>query len=320
MNFASPLPEIILGHLRKDPLSAPEKVEARSCNSTTAPPGARRARGEAPLLRSALSQAQPWTLVLLVGVLLLLAACSTRRPAQAANARPFQFQTDTFAYANELVWEYYYDEAGRWQHRKNEEEPDYTHHCFVVARSARQFFQHAQFDASLPKSDDESYLRLIREVVSRDPAESTAETERILIPGYPDLRSFSEAKEELLKETCGGAWQSYTQRGHWRMIFPFSRKGQEKEAKALATAVQSNRPPIIHVVTFPKILINHSILLYAVETDENALKFTAYDPNQPEAPTILTYDRTLKQFTFPANDYWKGGKLNVYEIYRSWNY
>ncbi|MCU0786952.1 MAG: hypothetical protein MUC91_01985 [Verrucomicrobia bacterium] len=251
---------------------------------------------------------------------LLLSACATKRSALPANARPFQFETDTFAYANELVWEYYYDENGRWRHRKNLEEPDYTHHCFVVARSARQFFQHARFDPLQPKTDDDSYRRLIREVISRDPADDTADQDRVVIPGYPDLRSFSEAKEELLKATCGGIWQSYFQRGHWRMIFPFSRDGQEAEARALVTAIESNRPPIVHVVTFPKILINHSLLLYAVDQEDDTLTFAAYDPNQPESPAVLRYDRTLKQFTFPANDYWKGGRLNVYEIYRSWNY
>jgi len=256
----------------------------------------------------------------LVGLVMLLSACSTTRPLQPANSRPFDFETDTFAYANELVWEYYYDEEGQWQHRRNKEEPDYTHHCFVVTRSTRQFFQHADFDASLPRVDESGYRQLIQETLSLDPGRDVSDSGRVVIPGYADLRSFSAAQEEILKGTCGGAWQSYFQRGHWRMVLPFSRQGQEQEAEALAASVRNNRPPIVHVVTFPKILINHALLLYAVQEEEGFIKFTAYDPNQPEAPAMLTFDRSTQQFQFPSNNYWRGGELDVYEIYRAWNY
>lgn len=258
--------------------------------------------------------------VALLGILLFLSACSTPRTLQPANSRPFQFETDTFAYANELVWEYYYDEDGDWTHQKNETEQDYTHHCFVVARSTRQFFQHARFDASLPAVEEEAYRQLIRQTIGLDPAASDVNSNRVVIPGYADLRSFSTSNEQVLKETCGGAWQSYFQRGHWRMVFPFSRNGQKQEAEALAESVRSNRPPIVHVVTFPKILINHALLLYEVHDDGDRLEFTAYDPNQPETPATLTFDRQTQRFRFPSNDYWKGGELNVYEIYRAWNY
>lgn len=253
-------------------------------------------------------------------VLLLLSACSTTRPTHPANTRPFCFDTDTFAYANELVWDYYYDKDGKWQHRKNEPEPDYTHRCFVVARSARQFFQHARFDASLPAVDEKTYRQLIKATISRDPARDAPDPNRVVIPGYADLRSFSAAHEQLLKETCGSAWQSYFQRGHWRMIFPFSRAGQDKEADALAAAIRHNRPPIVHVLTFPSLLINHALLLFDVCELGGTLKFSAYDPNHPEAPACLTFDRSTQRFLFPSNDYWKGGKVNVYEVYRAWDY
>lgn len=262
-----------------------------------------------------------WTRCLVLGVLLgLLSGCSTHRSYQPANTRPFRFDTDTFAYANELLWNYYYDANGHWRHSRNEEEHDYTHHCFVVARSARQFFQFARFDASLPRADEQTYRRLIKEVVSRDPAKNIQENERIVIPGYADLRSFSEDHQQLLKDTCGGVLQSYFQRGHWRMVFPFSRSGQEHEAEALATAIASNRPPVVHVLTFPSLHINHALLLFGCHEDKVAFRFSAYDPNNPKAPVELTFDKATRTFRYPPNNYWKGGKLSVYEVYRAWNY
>src|SRR6266496_536599 len=100
-------------------------------------------------------------LVFLTG--LLLAGCATS-PRSTPDARHFIFERDTFAYANELVWEYRFDAQGKWTHRRHEPKPDYTHHCFVVARSAKQFFQNARFDPALPKADSSTYRRRIHEV------------------------------------------------------------------------------------------------------------------------------------------------------------
>src|SRR5205809_3808731 len=126
-------------------------------------------------------------LLLLAG--LLLAGCATSPPA-AAGSRHFIFEQDTFAYGNGLIWEYHFDEHGKWRHRSREPKSDYTHHCFVVARSAKQFFQNARFDAALPKADSATYRRRIRKVVSGSPRKGLPEERKIVIPGYADLRAF----------------------------------------------------------------------------------------------------------------------------------
>src|ERR1044071_1051658 len=83
-----------------------------------------------------------WKIIPFFTVLcLLLAASGCANGDRFVSRRSFDFQTDTFSYANELVWEYHFDQNGKWVHQRSEPEPDYTHHCFVVARSARQFFQ-----------------------------------------------------------------------------------------------------------------------------------------------------------------------------------
>jgi hypothetical protein len=248
---------------------------------------------------------------------LLFSGCVSR---PFIGSRPFDFQKDTFAFANELVWEYHFDENGKWVHQRREPEPDYTHHCFVVARSARQFFQNAKFDPSLPMADDATYRKLIRKVVSVDPARALPDEKKIIIPGYADLREFSEAREKDLKAECGGAWESYFQRGHWRMIFPFSRAHQAATAKRLVADLEQNRPPVVHVVRFPQLTINHAILLFDAEETPTNIVFSVYDPNKPDSPKSLVFDRASRTFTFAGNDYWPGGRLDVYEVYRSWDY
>src|SRR6266571_3723180 len=135
-------------------------------------------------------------LIFLAG--LLLSGCASSRPS-AAGSRHFMFEQDTFAYANELVWEYRFDEHGKWTHRLREPKSDYTHHCFVVARSAKQFFQNARFAPALPKADSATYRSRIREVVTANARNGLPEEEKIIIPGYPNLRAFSQEQEGLLK-------------------------------------------------------------------------------------------------------------------------
>jgi len=255
-----------------------------------------------------------------LGLVLALCGCATSQRASIETRHPFNFQTDTFAFANELVWEYHYDEHGKWVSQPRQPAPDYSHHCFVVARSACQFFEGARFDPAQPVADAATYRRLIRRVVSKSPGRVTPDSEKIVIPGYANLRDFSEAQEALLKSQCGSAWQSYTQHGHWRMIMPFSRHHQEKMAAQLIADLKVGRPPVVHLVRFPQLTINHAVVLFdAAETDQE-IRFATYDPNNPKTPTTLVYDRAKRTFQFPANDYYPGGRVDVYEVYRNWKY
>jgi len=45
---------------------------------------------------------------------------------------------------------------------------------------------------------------------------------------------------------------------------------------------------------------------------------SAYDPNDPQQPSQLAFDRAAKTFFLPGNLYWAGGSLNIIEIYRRW--
>ncbi len=84
--------------------------------------------------------------------------------------RRFDFSRDTFAFANELLWEYQFDAATqKMRFRKREPAPAYAHRCFVITRAARQFLYHAHFDQAQKIADDDAYRRLIQEVLSRNP-------------------------------------------------------------------------------------------------------------------------------------------------------
>ena len=231
--------------------------------------------------------------------------------------RPFQFERDTFAFANELFWEYRFDPVtGKTTTFNNNPPPTYAHRCFVMVRSARQFYYHACFRPELPAVEVDAYRRLVREIVSRSPRRASVEAERVVVPGYDGLRSFSQAHEPLLKAECGGPWASYFLRSHWRMVFPVWARHQEQMMHQLKQALRERPAPVVHLFRFPRITINHGIVLFGASESELDVQFEAYDPNVPEHPVKLIYERAARAFRFPKTHYWAGGQVSVIEVYR----
>lgn len=250
----------------------------------------------------------------------ITASESSSPPAAAPSGwRQFDFARDRFAYVNELVWEYAFDAAtsAMTTHRRVPR-PEYALRCFVMTRAAKQFFLHARFNPARPPVEAEAFRNLIREVVSRSARRASEVTERIEFPGYDGLFNFSRAHETLLKAECGGAWRSYVLRSHWRMVLPISRSHQAATAVRLVERVRAGAMPILHLVTFPQLTINHGVLLYAMRPVPGGTEFEAYDPNLAEQPARLTYDEATGRFSMPGNKYWCGGRLKVIEIYRNW--
>ena len=237
----------------------------------------------------------------------------------STDARRFEFARDSFAFPNELVWEYTTDAAtGKMIFGRREPKPDYAHRCFALARVARQFFYHARFAADQPPATADLCRQLIRAVIARHPRTPCALAERIVIPGFAGLREFSRAQEKLFKTECGGAWRSYFVRSHWRMIFPFSRAHQTRTAESLVAALGKKLLPVVHLVKFPALTINHCIILFGVTETGRGWEFESYDPNNAVEPERLTFDRATRTFHLAPNSCWPGGELNVSHIYRSW--
>jgi hypothetical protein len=102
------------------------------------------------------------------------------------------------------------------------------------------------------------------------------------------------------------------------MVFPISRRHQARTATALQTALERGDSPIIHLVRFPNLSINHGMILFRVFATDARVCFDAYDPNNPAMPEALMYEPAARTFFLPPNRYWAGGKLDVIEIYRGW--
>ena len=79
-------------------------------------------------------------------------------------------------------------------------------------------------------------------------------------------------------------------------------------------------PIVVHLVRFPQLTINHALVLFSANETKNEIQFAAYDPNRSDAPVSLKYNRATQTFLFGPNDYFPGGRVDVYEVYHRWDY
>ena len=241
--------------------------------------------------------------------------CANHAPLPPA-APPFRFANDTFAFSNETVWEYNIDDAtGHATWHRRDPPPPFSLRCGNMARAARQFHIPARFAPDRSPPDDATLERLVRDVLVRDARATRPSGEPVVIPGYADLRQLSAAHRPLFERALGGALLSHLQRGNWRMIFPFPAAGQRREADQLADALRRGETPILHVVRFPALTLNHMILLFDVTETPEDIRFDAYDPNDASAPIVVRWDRGGRTFVFPRTPYFGGGPVKAYGIY-----
>jgi hypothetical protein len=239
--------------------------------------------------------------------------CASRGPSVG---RPLKFPAGTLAITNETHWLYLRDPASGTQRSvRRDPPPEYALRCFVLARTAKQFHAHADFAPERARPDEAAARRLVRQVVGRSPRSVSPSGRRVVIPGYPDLHWFSEAWPRVFQEECGGAWQSYVQRGHWRMILPFTRRSQEREAAALAAGVRAGRAPVVHLVDFPRLRMNHAVVFFEAVDAGPDIRFKAYDPNDPGTPIELVFHGSTGHFEMQPVAYFLGGKVSAYEVF-----
>jgi hypothetical protein len=230
--------------------------------------------------------------------------------------RPFNPQTDGFAFTNELRWHYEFLESGELITHKNQPTPNYSLRCFPMVRAAREFFYHAEFRPDLPRAHRAEYETLVRAIGHRNSRCAAPPDNRITIPGFANLHEFSTEYSDLLKSQCGSALGSFFQRGNWRMVFPMPKSTRRKTAERLLHEVNTGALPIVHIYRFPDTTLNHALLIYAAQDNHSFVAFSAYDPNDAGHPAHLRFDRDANTFTFERNVYFAGGPVKAYEVYR----
>src|SRR6266699_3732332 len=137
----------------------------------------------------------------------------------SAAASDFRFDRDTVGFANATVFEY--REGHPYLRQREKGEPKrYTRRCFVMCRTAMQFHKFARFDPHAPPLDDNALAARIRNVTRRAAWEKPLSTnQRVIFPGYANLRAMSEARREVVRANIGLGWPTYFRLGNARMLF-----------------------------------------------------------------------------------------------------
>jgi hypothetical protein len=219
----------------------------------------------------------------------------------------FSFASDTFAFPNMIRSRHPDDEPGL-----------YANYCFVLARALRQFAQYVRFDPSLPKLDHAAYVERVKQIGARTPWEpAPPPAERIVIPGYANLREFSREQEAAVKDGLGGRLLTLLHWTNWRAALPVTDDGQETVGREIVEELRAGRLVQLLVSNFPQPELNHTVVVFESHPKKGAIDFVVWDPNNPDGPGIITFDQGARRFW--ATDLYDTdpGPIRVFRMYYS---
>ena len=240
----------------------------------------------------------------------------------AAAASDFRFDRDTVGFANATVFEYREGHPTLRRKREKGEPERYTRRCFVLCRTTMQFHKFARFDPYAPPLDDNALAARIRNVTRRAAWEQPLPTnQRVVFPGYANLRAMSDARREVVRRNIGLGWPTYFRIGNYRMLFEHDSNYYKETHANLNAALAHGELFTGFLTTYPRLSINHAVLVYkrkAVSQNDGIESYLVYDPNHPESPRELTWSPTTRRFAYQKDWDFIGGFVHVYQIYGKW--
>ena len=240
----------------------------------------------------------------------------------ATAERPFNFNRDTFSFDNETALEFHDGHASPRPRVPGEQPKRFTQHCFVMSRTVMQFRKFVRFEPGQPPLDDNELAKRIRKITRVPPwTDPLSDSDRIVMPGYADLRSLSQARPEILQKNIGLGWPTYFRPGNWRIVLPHGPGGQERTHQELERRLGASGGFFVAYLTnFPESLnINHGVLVYARKKNDRGTdgtsRYTVYDPNHHDAPRILEWSQRDRSFLYQRDTDFVGGRVIVWQVY-----
>jgi hypothetical protein len=250
--------------------------------------------------------------IAVVVLALVTAACASAsarpvtRPA-AASVPAFSFASDTFSFPNMI--------RARDPHR-----PDlYANYCFVLARALRQFHQFARFEPAAPRLDADEYTRRVHEITSRAPWEPPLPPDqRVVIPGFANLRALSAAEEAAVKAGLSGRFWTWVHWSNWRVTMPVPDGHQAAVLDQVRDEVAAGRLVQLLVTNWPKQELNHTVVAYGYRDVAEGVELLVWDPNDPSTPGAVLFDPRHDRFVASRVYDTNVGPIRVFRMYYSW--
>jgi hypothetical protein len=238
-------------------------------------------------------------------------------------ASAFRFDRDTFAFQNATVLKY---KAGvpflRAESNPDDPPNKYTRRCFVMTRSTMQFRKFARFDPRGAPLGDQELAARVQEVTHRAAwREPLPESERIVFPGYANLRQLSKARADVMERNLGSGFVTYFRPSNFRMFYQHSQEYQQTTHANLDAILARGDLFVGYLSTYPKLSINHAVLVYGRKPSHSGSEiehYLVYDPNHAEAPRELTWSPHERAFSYQKDIDFVGGFVRVYQAYGSW--
>jgi hypothetical protein len=245
-------------------------------------------------------------------VAILTAACVST-PSRPAGVRTdeavvgdFSFERDTFAFPNDV------------RAFAPERDDLYANYCFVLAKGMRQFFLFARFDPAAPRLDRAGYVDRVHRVAEHPPWHSPLPAdERVVIPGYANLREFSRAEASAVKEGLGGRFWTFVHWTNWRVVFPMSRSHQAGVLEEIRSELEAGRLVQLLITNWPILELNHTVVAFASRANGTGVELAIWDPNEPARPGTITFDSTREQFRATRVYATRPGPIRVFRMYYS---
>lgn len=226
---------------------------------------------------------------------------------ESAPRPALRFKADTFAFPNERRIHY----PGK---------PDlYAHWCFVLGRAVTQFLKFARFEAEKPRLGPAVYTALVRRVISHWPwQEPLPWPARVGIPGFDSLYELSREEERAVKAGLGRRFWTLAHPTTWRIVYPARRSAQFRLVVATVKELRAGWPVQFLLSDCPRMRLNHSVLAYDYRIPaEDTLEFLVYDPNDPTAPGVVSFDRRTARFRPAPLTGVDVPSFRVFRMYRS---
>ena len=253
-----------------------------------------------------------------MGIYWLGAFAAVAFACAGSTTSDFRFDRDTFAFANQTVFEYHEGHASLRKASATKRDA-YNRHCFVMCRTAVQFKKFARFDPHSTPLDDASLAARVRAVTRQATwTEPLPENQRIVFAGYKDLKEMSKVHRELVQLNIGHGWPSYFRISNARMMFQDGTAYQERTHARLNAALARGELFIAFLTTYPRFSINHSVLIYRQKSsapNPGLDHYLVYDPNHPESPRELTWSAGDRAFSYQKDWDFVGGFVRVYQVY-----
>ena len=162
-------------------------------------------------------------------------------------------------------------------------------------------------------------MRRVRAVAAHAPWQPPLPpAERVVIPGFANLRAFSAAEEAAVKAGLNARFWTLVHWTNWRTTMPVPDGHQAEILDEVLDELAAGRLVQLLVTNWPKPELNHTVVAYGYRAAGDGVELTVWDPNDPAAPGAVVFDAHQERFIASRVYDTRVGPIRVFRMYYSW--